>query len=146
MTGKSNPFAATAVFMNRQKNLMIFNFIIFPSNLKKKKKKNKVEKKKKKKKKTLKSMRFFSILTTLFLNTLKSSSIYLKKNYWEAIMIVIWFICLHCLILESPASRVTWLVDFMQRKLIYHVMPNLLKPGVASQKTFTMQESFQINK
>ena len=61
-------------------------------------------------------------------------------------MIIIWFICIHCLILESPAPRVTWLVDFMQRKLIYHVMPNLLKLGVASQKTFTMQESFQINK
>ena len=51
MTGKSNPFAATAVFMNRQKNLMIFNFTIFPSNLKKKMKKKKKKKKKKKNKK-----------------------------------------------------------------------------------------------
>ena len=48
MTGKSNPFAATAVFMNRQKNLMIFNFTIFPSNLKKKMKNKKEEKKQKK--------------------------------------------------------------------------------------------------
>ena len=44
MTAKSNPFAATAVFMNRQKNLMIFDFTIFPSNLKKKKKKKKKHK------------------------------------------------------------------------------------------------------
>ena len=51
MTGKPNPFAATAVFMNRQKNLMIFNFTIFPSNLKKEKWKKKEEKKKEKQKK-----------------------------------------------------------------------------------------------
>ena len=60
MAGKSNAFAATAVFMNRQKNLMIFNFTIFPSNLKKqtktkqknkKKQKTKQNKKKNKKKK-----------------------------------------------------------------------------------------------
>ena len=111
----------------------------------------------------------FSILTALFpffLNTItskrfltpwlwiclvldilekKSSSIYLKKKYWKAIMIVIWSICHHYLLLKSPAPRVTWLVDFMKRKLIYHVMPNLLKLGVASQKTFIMQESFKIN-
>ena len=31
-------------------------------------------------------------------------------------MKVIWFICLHCLILESPAPRVTWLVDFFAKK------------------------------
>ena len=74
MTGKSNPFAATAVFMNRQKNLMIFNFTIFPSNLKKKKrrrrkKKQKKNKKKNKKKKQIKIYAFlnhFSILTALF--------------------------------------------------------------------------------
>ena len=30
MTGKSIQFAANAVLMNRQKNLMIFNFTIFP--------------------------------------------------------------------------------------------------------------------
>ena len=41
MTGKSIQFAAKALFMNRQKNLMIFNLTIFPSNLKKKKKKHK---------------------------------------------------------------------------------------------------------
>ena len=47
---------------------------------------------------------------------------------------------------REPRPACHGLVDFMQRKLIYHVMPNLLKLGVASQKTFTMQESFQINK
>ena len=35
MTGKSIQFAEKAVFMTMQKNLMIFNFTIFPSNLKK---------------------------------------------------------------------------------------------------------------
>ena len=54
MTGKSNPFAATAVFMNRQKNLMIFNFTIFPSNLKKKKKKKKKKKEEEEKNKKIK--------------------------------------------------------------------------------------------
>ena len=34
ITGKSIQFAAKAGLMNRQKNLMIFNFTIFPSNLK----------------------------------------------------------------------------------------------------------------
>ena len=78
MTGKSNPFAATAVFMNRQKNLMIFNFTIFPSNLKKKKMKKKKKNKKKTKKKKKKQIKIyvflnhFSILTALFLNTLTS--------------------------------------------------------------------------
>ena len=70
MTGKSNPFAATAVFMNRQKNLMIFNFTIFPSNLKKKEEEEKNKKNKKKKiNKKIKIYAFlnhFSILTTLF--------------------------------------------------------------------------------
>ena len=33
--GKSIQFAAEAVIMTRQKNLMIFNFTIFPSNMKK---------------------------------------------------------------------------------------------------------------
>ena len=37
MTGRSIQFAAKAVLMNRQKNLIIFNFTIFPSNLKKQK-------------------------------------------------------------------------------------------------------------
>ena len=69
-----------------------------------------------------------------------------EEKYWEAIMVAIWFICHHCLILEGPAPLVMWLVDFKQRKLIYQVMPNLLKLGVASQKTFIMQESFKINK
>ena len=32
MTGKSIQFASKAVFITRQKNLTIFNFIIFPSN------------------------------------------------------------------------------------------------------------------
>ena len=60
MTGKSNPFAATAVFMNRQKNLMIFNFTIFPSNLKKKEKKEEEEEEEKKtNKKTNKSLCVF---------------------------------------------------------------------------------------
>ena len=36
MTGKSIQFAAKAVLMTRQKNLMIFNFTIVPSNPKKK--------------------------------------------------------------------------------------------------------------
>ena len=69
MTGKSNPFAATAVFMNRQKNLMNFNFTIFPSNLKKKKMKKKNEKKKgeKKKKKTqIKIYAFFQYINSSF--------------------------------------------------------------------------------
>ena len=68
MTGKSNPFAATAVFMNRQKNLMIFNFTIFPSNLKKRKKKKEEEEKNKKKKqiKIYAFLNHFSILTALF--------------------------------------------------------------------------------
>ena len=35
MSGRSVRFAAKAVLMTRQKNLMVFNFIIFPSNLKK---------------------------------------------------------------------------------------------------------------
>ena len=35
--GKSVQFAAKAVLMNRQKNLMVFNFTIFPSNLKQEK-------------------------------------------------------------------------------------------------------------
>ena len=61
MTAKSNPFAATAVFMNRQKNLKIFDFTIFPSNLKKKKKK-----KKKTQIKIYASLNHFSILTALF--------------------------------------------------------------------------------
>ena len=34
MTGKSIQFAEKAVFMTMQKYLMIFNFTIFPSNLK----------------------------------------------------------------------------------------------------------------
>ena len=59
MTGKSNPFAATAVFMNRQKNLMIFNFTIFPSNLKKERKKKEEEEKNKKKNKTNKNLCVF---------------------------------------------------------------------------------------
>ena len=37
MTGKSIQFAAKAVLINRQKNLVIFNVTIFPSNLEKKK-------------------------------------------------------------------------------------------------------------
>ena len=41
MNGKSIQFAANAVLMNRQKNLMTINFTIFLSNLKKKKKKKK---------------------------------------------------------------------------------------------------------
>ena len=36
MTGISIQFAAKAVLMNGQKNLMSFSFTIFPSNLKKK--------------------------------------------------------------------------------------------------------------
>ena len=58
MTGKSIQFAANAVFMTRQKNLMICNFTIFPSNLKKKKEK----KKKKKKKKNYAFLNHFSIV------------------------------------------------------------------------------------
>ena len=41
ITGKSIQFTVKAVLMNRQKNLMIFNLTIFPSNMKKKKKKKK---------------------------------------------------------------------------------------------------------
>ena len=36
MTDKSIEFVANAVIITRQKNLMIFNFTIYPSNLKKK--------------------------------------------------------------------------------------------------------------
>ena len=66
MTGKSNPFAATAVFMNRQKNLMIFNFTIFPSNLKKIKIKKKKKRKKKNKNKNLCIFKSFQYINSSF--------------------------------------------------------------------------------
>ena len=60
MTGKSIQFAAKAVLMNRQKDLMIFSFYYFPFKPEKKKKTEKTTTKKQKKKTQIKISAFLN--------------------------------------------------------------------------------------